>query len=146
MLKLIALDKEDLEVISAHIQDSIVQIADIDWKPKENRFLIAMNRFLWEKEDRTKQHDKPFERCISVLHFNQVQAVKSRGIKQSEKEGLLSLLSVELVEPKPDCNLVVFKFAAGATIQLQVECVEAQFTDIGDPWATECKPKHQIEE
>ena len=51
MLKLIALDKQDLEIISAHVQDSIVQIGDIDWIPNEKRFLIALNRFLWEKEE-----------------------------------------------------------------------------------------------
>ena len=145
MLKLIALDKNDLDVISAHIQDSIVQIGDIDWIPDENRFLIALNRFLWENEEQPKQQNKCHERRFSVLHFNRVQAVKSLGIKQSEKEGFLSLLSVEFEEPKPENCLVVFKFAAGATIQLQVECIEAQFTDIGDSWATECKPKHQIE-
>ena len=144
MLKLIALDKQDLEIISAHVQDSIVQIGDIDWIPNEKRFLIALNRFLWEKEESSKNQSKPHERCFSVLHFNRVQAVKSRGIKQAEKEAFLSLLSVEFDETNADSCVIVFKFAAGATIQLKVECIEAQFTDVSNTWATENKPKHQI--
>src|SRR5262249_59751096 len=46
-LKLVALDKDDIEVISAHVQDSLVKIADILWRRSEHRFVVALNRFDW---------------------------------------------------------------------------------------------------
>ena len=40
-LKLIALDREDIEVVSAHLQDAVVKAADIRWRPAEKRVVIA---------------------------------------------------------------------------------------------------------
>ena len=47
-LKLIALDKEDVEIVSAHLQDAVVKTADIHWRPAEKRVVVAVNRFDWE--------------------------------------------------------------------------------------------------
>ena len=46
-LKLVALDKDDIEVVSAHVQDALVKVADIFWQPREHRFVMALNRFDW---------------------------------------------------------------------------------------------------
>ncbi len=46
-LKLVALDKDDVEVVSAHVQDALVKVADIFWQPREHRFVMALNRFDW---------------------------------------------------------------------------------------------------
>ena len=46
-LKLVALDKDDIEVVSAHVQDALVRVADIFWQPREHRFVMALNRFDW---------------------------------------------------------------------------------------------------
>ena len=43
-LKLIALDAEDLGVISAHLQDATFRVADITYIPRENRFVGLNNR------------------------------------------------------------------------------------------------------
>ena len=50
-LKLIALDREDIEVVSAHLQDAVVKAADIHWRPAERRLVVALNRFDWEAAD-----------------------------------------------------------------------------------------------
>ena len=47
-LKLIAKTEEDLRVVSAHLQDSIVNIADIASLKKNKIFLMQLNRFMWE--------------------------------------------------------------------------------------------------
>ena len=46
-LKLVALDKDDVEVVSAHVQDALVKVADILWRPRAHRFVMALNRFDW---------------------------------------------------------------------------------------------------
>ena len=47
-LKLLAKDEEDLSVISAHLQDSLVVFADMDFLSEEQRFLLVVSRFRWE--------------------------------------------------------------------------------------------------
>ena len=47
-LKLNATSDEDLRVISAHLQDSIVQVKNIVHLNKNRILLIQFNRFMWE--------------------------------------------------------------------------------------------------
>ena len=39
-LKLVALDRDDIEVVSAHVQDALVRIGDIWWQPRDHRFVV----------------------------------------------------------------------------------------------------------
>src|SRR6266851_5331215 len=48
LLKLIALDNDDVEVISTHLQDAVLKIGDIVWRPAERRLVVGLNRFDWE--------------------------------------------------------------------------------------------------
>ena len=47
-LKLIGKNQEDLRVISAYTQDSIVSVRDIVFLEKNRIFLMMVNRFMWE--------------------------------------------------------------------------------------------------
>ena len=47
-LKLIALDQDDIAVVSTHLQDAVVKVADIIWLPSEHRLVLGLNRFDWE--------------------------------------------------------------------------------------------------
>ena len=47
-LKLIGKNEEDLKVISAYSQDSIVAVKDIVFLKKNRIFLMMINRFMWE--------------------------------------------------------------------------------------------------
>ena len=47
-LKLIARTDEDLKIISAHLQDSIVSTSNIANLKKNKIFLMQLNRFMWE--------------------------------------------------------------------------------------------------
>ena len=47
-LKFVVLDEEDLEIVSAHLQDAVVKVADVLWRPQEKRVVVALNRFDWE--------------------------------------------------------------------------------------------------
>ena len=76
-LKLIALDPDDLAVISAHVQDARVQPADIVWRQDEKRLVVGMNRLDWEQ---TLSGGTEPRRLIAALRFDRVLACKSRNI------------------------------------------------------------------
>ena len=71
-LKLVALDKDDIEVVSAHVQDALVKVTDIFWQPREHRFVMALNRFDW-------------------MNAVDADGVKDAGVKDSYSPGLSAL-------------------------------------------------------
>ncbi len=139
-LKLIALDSEDLAVVSAHVQDSVFKIADIAWSPRDGQFSIAANRFVWEE---AKKKRKGFERRRAALVFKRVLAVRSTGVDRRKSDEVLSLLAVRF-EPKgegPD-GTIELTLSGAAEIALDVECIEAQLADVGGAWETASRPRH----
>jgi len=68
-LKLIALDAEDLAVISAHVQDARVQTCDIVWRQGDKRLVVGMNRLDWEQ---TLAGETSPRRLIAALRFDRV--------------------------------------------------------------------------
>ena len=62
-LKLLALDTDDLSIISAHMQDAVFKAGDLSFAPRPGLFSLTVNRFVWEKADRAKKGpDKSYER------------------------------------------------------------------------------------
>ena len=96
-LKLVALDRDDIEVISAHVQDALVRVGDVLWLPREHRFVMALNRFDWMAVVDAK-HAAEYRRCRTALRFERVLGCKCRGLDQSDKEARLNLLAVEFAE------------------------------------------------
>ena len=47
-LKLIALDAEDLRVLSCHLQDAVIRVEDMAYIKDEMRFAALASRFDWE--------------------------------------------------------------------------------------------------
>jgi hypothetical protein len=139
-LKLMALDTEDLDVISAYMQDSVFKVGDMSFAPKQEQFSLAANRFVWEQSD---QRNKPYERHRSALVFKRVKAVRSSGIDRRKRDEVLSLLAIRFEQKGegPD-GTIQLALAANATIALDVECIEAQLADIGGAWETAHKPRH----
>lgn len=139
-LKLVALDSEDLAVVSAHMQDSVFKVADIAWSPRDEQFSIAANRFVWEEAGKKR---KGFERRRAALAFKRVMAVRSVGIDQKNRDEVLSLLAIRFEQKGdgPD-GTIELALAGTATIALDVECIEVQLADIGGAWETGSKPRH----
>ncbi|WP_287300778.1 DUF2948 family protein, partial [Mesorhizobium sp.] len=78
LLKLVALDDQDLSIVSAHVQDAVLKVGDLEYMPAVKRFMMTMNRFVWEaKSGFFRQHN---ERRQSVLHFDRVLGAKTSGI------------------------------------------------------------------
>jgi hypothetical protein len=139
-LKLVALDSEDLAVVSAHTQDSVFKVADLSWSPRDHQFSIAANRFVWEEATGKR---KGFERRRAALVFKRVLAVRSVGVNQKKTDEVLSLLAIRFEQKGegPEGSIEV-DLAGGATIALDVECIEVQLADIGGAWETASKPRH----
>ena len=139
-LKLLALDSEDLGVVSAHLQDSVFKVGDIVWSAKDAQFSIAANRFVWEEAGGKR---KGFERRRAAVVFKRVLAVRSTGIDRKRRDEVLSLLSI-VFEPKGEGpeGTIEITLSGAAEIVLDVECIEVQLADIGGAWETASKPRH----
>src|SRR5258708_1982080 len=92
-LRLVALDEEDLAVLSAHAQDAVLKIGDLAWRPKEGRFALAMNRFAWETAADGKRQPS-YIRRRAILHFDRVTAVKTTKLDRAMPETPLELLAI----------------------------------------------------
>jgi hypothetical protein len=142
-LKLIALDSDDLEVISTHLQDAVVNVGDIVWLRSEKRVVLALNRFDWE----AAASDQPqYQRRRTALRFERVNSVKCRSVQPKDKDAVLNLLSVEFQPGDAPGGVVVLTFAGGAALRLEVECLEAEIADLGPAWATKLCPAHAVEQ
>jgi hypothetical protein len=143
-LRLMALDTEDLAVLSAHLQDAVLKVRDLSWLPEEKRFVLAMNRFVWEKAQKGSWLKREYQRRRSCLHFDRVEAVKSTGIDQEATETVLELLAIRFEPRDSPSGDVLIDFAGGAGIRLSVECLEAQLADLGPAWSTDHAPRHVL--
>jgi hypothetical protein len=141
-LKLIALDSEDLEVISAHVQDAIVRVADMGYARRDRRFALLMNRFDWES-GKTRR-DKGL-RKRAALHFDAVQSVSTNGFDPASVDGVLELLAITFAPIDGPAGIVELSFAGGGTVRLGVECLEARLSDLGAAWAAAAKPGHELD-
>lgn len=127
-LKLIALDEDDLAVISAHVQDASVQTADIIWRQGEKRLVIGMNRLDWEQ---TLSGETTPRRLIAALRFDRVLACKSRNIDLDAPETVLDLVGIEFYPGGDPGGSAMLLFAQGGALRLDVECLECELTDLG---------------
>ena len=140
-LKLLAMDDEDLAVISAHVQDAVLKVGDLVNLPKERRFALGMNRFIWEKADGRREN---FERRRAALTFDRVLSVKTSRVRRDRPEAVMELLAVGFEATETPAGHVTLYFAGGGAVRLEVECIEARLADLGAAWATRKKPSHDL--
>lgn len=143
-LKLFALDAEDLEVVSAHLQDAVARVGDIAWMPAQKRFVVIVNRFDWAEAGAAR--DPGHHRRRTALHFERVAAVRRRGIRQDNPDAVLNLLAIRFEQTDTPGGSVDLVFSGGAEIRLDVECLEARLSDLGPAWSTASIPAHESSE
>jgi Protein of unknown function (DUF2948) len=125
-LKLLALDREGLGVISAHVQNTCVLRSDMAWLPKQRRFVLAGMRYDWVGAKAGQA-----ERVSSVLRFDRVLKVSHLGLGDTDKNAPLNLLAVTFEKTDPPAGMIFLAFADGALVRLDVECVEVELCDMG---------------
>ena len=141
-LKLIGKNQEDLKVISAYSQDSIVAVKDIIFLEKNKIFVMMINRFMWE--DIEKGITRQSKRIRCALKFEEVLKVKSKKINQKKKNKRLECLAIECKEILSKNNEINFLFAGGGIITLISESIEVIMNDLGESWNVKYIPKHKI--
>ena len=134
-LKLSAVDADDLGVISAAVQDSLVAVRDCAYLAGEKRFVLLLNRFRWEADPGI---EAKYWRTHSALVFNEVNAVHHHAIPLKEPDRVLELLSVVAENERS----VTLRFAAGRAIRLEIGRLACHLGDVGEPWPTPWKPAH----
>lgn len=140
-LKLVALDEQDLEIVSAHVQDATVKVGDFEYQPAAKRFALAMNRFAWETK--TGFFRPKYERRRSILHFDRVLSAKLHGISRDKKDDVLELLAVRFAAAQQPVGTIELTFSGNAAIRLEVEVIKARLTDTGAAWQASSRPIHK---
>jgi len=136
-LRLAASDAEDLEVLSARLQDAVFKLKDALWQPRQRRFAVVVNRLQWEKSGKT--------RVRAGLHFNGVLKTQSSRVKLGLDEAVVSVLALRLTangggDPGGVIEIVL---AGGGAIRLTVECIDAELLDMTAPWTARGTPDHE---
>ena len=137
-LKLVALDREGLGVISAHVQNTCVKRTDMVWLRSQRRFVVAGMRYDW-----IGAKEGVRERVTSVLRFDRVLNVARLGLND-DKDAMLNLLAVTFERTDPPAGLIILAFADGGLVRLEVECVEVELRDMGLRVPAEACPGHAL--
>jgi len=141
-LKLIGKNQEDLKVISAYSQDSIVNVKDMVFLKENRTFIMITNRYMWEDVEKGVFRQNRRIRC--AIKFEEVLAVKSKNINQKNKNKPLECLTIA-------CNLITDNnydikifFSGDSVITLVSEAIEVVMHDLGKPWNVKNVPIHKI--
>jgi hypothetical protein len=142
-LKFVVLDEEDLEIVSTHLQDAVAKVSDVHWRPREKRLVMALNRFDWESAQSAQPE---YRRRRAALRFERVLSCKCRDVNPAGKDAVLNLLDIEFIETDAPSGVVTINFSGGATLRLEVECLEGELADLGPSWSTAARPVHALAE
>lgn len=133
-LNLGALDDDDLKVISTLVQDAVFPITEMSWRPGEGRFALLLNRFRWEDVENAKRRGRAVERVQSLLVFDTVLKVASQGIDRSDKDMILSLLSVQFEAGEDGAGHIELTLAGDGGVRLAVEALDVTLKDVTRPY------------
>ena len=134
-LKLRAEDAEDLAVISAFLQDALAPVADMVFLPDERRFVLVVNRFMWERPPLDRKGH--CERTLTGIAFDGVTAVRVRGFERNARDRILQILAVRAVP-----GSIIFEFSGEDAMRLESGQILCHVEDIGEPWPTPWRPRH----
>ncbi len=133
-LNLGAEDADDLQVIATLTQDAVFPVTEMTWQPGQRRFALLLNRFRWEDKDAAARRGRAYERVQAVLIFGSVLSVASQGIDRSDKDMILSLLSVEFEPSEDGAGQILLTLAGDGAIRLSVEAIDATLKDVTRPY------------
>jgi hypothetical protein len=133
-LRLKALEPEDVPVIAALVQDAVFPATEMTWDRKKRRFAILLNRFRWEDKPSAERRGRDFERVQSVLAIEDVQTVQSQGLDLSDKDTVLSLLTLSFSPGEDASGRLELTLAGDGAIALNVEALEVTLRDVTRPY------------
>ncbi len=143
-LRLMAMDDDDLQVISALVQDAVFPASEIAWDSRHRRFALLLNRFRWEDMPAAQRRQRPVERVQSVLSVSDVLKVQSQGFERGDKDLVLSLLSLSFVPAEDGMGRLELVLAGDGAIALEVETLDVTLQDVTRPYIAPSRhtPEH----
>ena len=141
LLKLVALDEEDLEIVSAYVKDEVIKVDDFAFNALAKRFTLAINCFTWETKTGFLKHK--YERRRSILHFDRVLSAQLHSIFWTKTDKVLEFLTISFSQDEGHACTIELLFSSDATIRLEVKIIEAKLTDNGSAWQTSYRPIHK---
>lgn len=129
-----ALDAGSIQVVSALSQDAVFPITEMTYEKAARRFAVLLNRFRWEDKARAEQQGRPFERVQSLLVIEDVTKVASQGIDRSDKDMVLSLMSLSFEPGEDGTGRIGLTLAGDGAIALDVECIDVALKDVTKPY------------
>ncbi|MEL6830042.1 MAG: DUF2948 family protein [Pseudomonadota bacterium] len=136
-LRLIAEDAEDLQVISASLQDSVLKAENMRYDPRRRRFSLELNRYRWEVTGEQS-------RIRAILAIDGVLGVRRRAVTVADPDLVYSLLSLSFVpDAEPPGGKVSLLFAGDGEVELIVESIDATLLDSDYEWSTRRRPDHE---
>ena len=140
-LRLLAIDADDVQIISAALQDAIAHVGDIRYDPKVRTLTIMFNRFRWEGCD-----GPCGERVVAALQFGDVLRVRQRGMASEDPGALVSCLALGFEAGEPPGGQVLMRFSHGGDLAAEVECIDAVLADVSEAWPATRAPDHMADE
>jgi hypothetical protein len=139
-----ALDGDDLQVISSLVQDAVFPITEMTWQRRKRRFAVLLNRFRWEDRPAAERRGRPYERVQSLLVIEDVMAVASQGLDLSDRDTVLSLLSIQFEPGEDGTGRITLILAGDGEVALEVECIEVVLRDVTRPYVAPsgAAPRH----
>lgn len=138
-LRLLAADADDLRIVSAALQDSLIRPLDIRWDRRARTLTLTLDRFCWECGG---------SRVRAALQFGDVHTVSSRDLPR-DPGAVLELLAMEFtaspVAEEAPGGAVVMLFAGGGDLRVAVECLDAVVTDLDQPRRKAAEPRHETD-
>lgn len=141
-LKLRAEDADDLAVLSAFLQDALVAVRDLAYIADERSFVFIANRFRWESRLAPPASDDGHQRILCAVTFDTVAGVSYRGFRRSDEDRILCLLAIRAEPGGPGGAALLLEFAGAAAIRLDVAGIQGRAKDLGEPWPTPWRPRH----
>lgn len=136
-LKLRAEDAQDLEVVSAMLQDALTSLAEMSFDRRARRFVAMLNRYARERGEGV--------RARSALKLEGVLAARTSGIDQEDRRGLLPLLALTADPAGEGGFRLTLAFGGGGAIRLETECLDVALSDVGPNWRTPRRPRHPVD-
>lgn len=134
-LRLVAMDDEDLQVVSALCQDAVFPASEMQWQRGKRRFGILLNRFRWEDIPVAERGRRTPERVQSVLAIENVTRVASQGVTPGDADTILSVLAVGFEADEAGGGALLLTLAGDGAIRLQVADLEVALRDVTKPYA-----------
>ena len=141
-LKLLGKNQEDLKIISAYLQDSILIVKDIVFLKQNRTFIMIVNRFMWEDAEKGVFRENKRIRC--AVKFEEVIKVECKNINQKNKIKPLECLAIKCSSIFDEIYKINIFFAGNSIITIISEVIEVALQDLGKPWNVKHIPIHEI--